>query len=60
MYMYIFHVPSLGMSLPRLSGTVLSAKVNDSMIIRNSTIPGGEGVFGVSQQFGGYDFQDSP
>ena len=32
------------------SGNVLSAKVNDSMIIRNSRIPGSKNVSGVPQQ----------
>ena len=39
-------------SLLRLLGNVLSAKINDSMIIRNSMIPGTENVSRVHQQNG--------
>jgi hypothetical protein len=35
-------------SLPKLLGNMISAKVNNSMIIRNSMSPGGEGVSNVS------------
>lgn len=37
-------------SLARLLGNVLSAKINDSMIIRNNTIIGSKNVPGVPQQ----------
>jgi hypothetical protein len=36
-------------SLPKLSGNVLPDKVNDSMIIRNGTSPGVEGIY-IPQQ----------
>ena len=36
--------------LPRLLGNVLSDKVDDSTIIRNSTILGGRGMSNVPQQ----------
>jgi hypothetical protein len=39
-------------SLPRLLGNVLPAKVNESMIIRNSMILGSENVSSVPQQNG--------
>ena len=50
--MYIFYFMSL------LWGTVLPAKVNDSMIIRNCMILGNETMSGDPQQ-NGDDLQDS-
>jgi hypothetical protein len=38
-------------SLPKLLRNVLSAKVSDSMIIRDSTSPEGKGVFYVSAKW---------
>jgi hypothetical protein len=43
------------------SGSILPAKVNDSVIIRNSTSPRGKGVSNVLRQDGKCcDLQDSP
>jgi len=41
-------------------GSVLPAKVNDSMIIRDSTTPGSENMSSFPQQNGDCDCQDDP
>jgi hypothetical protein len=40
------------LSLPRLSGNVLYAKINDPIIIRHSTILGGKSMSNFPQQNG--------
>jgi hypothetical protein len=44
-------------SLPRLSGNVLPAKANDSMIVRISTSPEGNGVSDVSKVLNAVTFR---
>ena len=63
-YIYVYYFMFLLQeifSLPRLSGNVLSSKVNDSMVIRDSTSPGVQDVSMSLAKSGEHCYlQDSP